>query len=201
MKKRLLVKILPLVLALVLAPAGCSSSGDSDDATAGFFDQTQEAAGLVAEANAGLRQIKQLFQKNAGWLEELKTAMNNRDEAKVKEIANELVYQINDGTRLGEEAIEKIERAGRLNVNEDFKNYLDLKAESLRKYAEAFEERRQLAILLRDRYDPKNADQRDLVLEEFKRKEENFKRIIKEAQTVSLRADELAKESLSKAKN
>ena len=62
----------------------------------------------------------------------------------------------------------------------------------------ALEERRQLAILLRDRYDPKNVEQRDFVLEEFKRKEENFKRIIKEAQEVSERANELAKEASQK---
>jgi hypothetical protein len=185
-----------LLLIFVLALGACSSATDESS----YFDQTQDAANLVGEANVQLRQIKQLFQKNAGWLEELKTAMNNREEKKVKEIANELVYQINDGTKLGEEAIDKIERASRLNVNDDFKNYLNLKAQSLRKYAEAFEERRQLAILLRDRYDPKNSEQRDFVLEEFKRKEESFKRIIKEAQDVSERANELAKESLSKAK-
>jgi len=189
-----------LLLIFALFPAACSSTEDSGDGIGSFFDQTQESANLVAEANAQLKQIKQLFQKNAGWLEELKTAMNNKDEKKVKEISNELIYQINDGTKLGEEAIEKIERASALNINEDFKSYLNLKSESLRKYAEAFEERRQLAILLRDRYDPKNANQRDFVLEEFKRKEENFKRIIKEAQTISTRADTLAKESLSKTK-
>ncbi|HEY0429443.1 MAG TPA: hypothetical protein VGC76_16815 [Pyrinomonadaceae bacterium] len=189
-----------LLSIFVLAGGACSSAGDSSDTAGSFFDQTQESVNLVAEANAELKQIKSLFQKNAGWLEELKTAMNNKDEKKVKEISNELVYQINDGTKLGEEAIEKIERAGQMNVNEDFKNYLNLKAESLRKYAEAFEERRQLAILLRDRYDPKNAEQRDFVLEEFKKKEENFKRIIKQAQDTSEKANQLAKESLSKAK-
>lgn len=190
-----------ILLALALLAGACSRAQDAGVDSSSFFDQMQEAANLVGEANAQLRQIKQLFQKNAGWLEELKTGMNNKDEKKVKEIANELVYQINDGTKLGEEAIEKIERASAMNVNDDFKSYLNLKAESLRKYAEAFEERRQLAILLRDRYDPKNAEQRDFVLEEFKRKEENFKRIIKEAQEVSERANTLAKESLSKVKS
>jgi hypothetical protein len=197
--KRNPLKILLLIFSLSLC--ACSGAEDSNDGIGSYFDQTQESANLVQEANNQLRQIKQLFQKNAGWLEELKTAMNNKDEKKVKEISNELVYQINDGTKLGEEAIEKIERASAMNVNEDFKSYLNLKADSLRKYAEAFEERRQLAILLRDRYDPKNVEQRDFVLEEFKRKEENFKRIIKEAQEVSERANELAKEASQKAKN
>jgi vacuolar-type H+-ATPase subunit I/STV1 len=194
MKKHLFKNLL-VIFALVLG--ACSST---EEPGSSFFDQTQEAANLVGEANAQLRQIKQLFQKNAGWLEELKTAMNNKDEKKVKDISKELVYQINDGTKLGEEAIEKIERASQMNVNEDFKNYLSLKAQSLRKYADAFEERRNLARLLSERYDPKNAEQRDFVLEEFKRKEESFKRIIKEAQEVSERANELAKESLSKTK-
>lgn len=197
--KKQFFKFSLLILSLVFA--ACSGAEDSNDGISSFFDQTQESANLVQEANAQLRQIKQLFQKNAGWLEELKTAMNNKDEKKVKEISNELVYQINDGTKLGEEVIEKIERASAMNVNEDFKSYLNLKTDSLRKYAEAFEERRQLAILLRDRYDPKNAEQRDFVLEEFKRKEENFKRIIKEAQEVSERANELAKQASQKAKN
>lgn len=196
--KRKSLKILLLIFSLAFC--ACSASEDSNDGISSYFDQTQEAANLVEEANVQLRQIKQLFQKNAGWLEELKTAMNNKDEKKVKEISNELVYQINDGTKLGEEAVDKIERASAMNVNEDFKSYLNLKADSLRKYVEAFEERRQLAILLRDRYDPKNVEQRDFVLEEFKRKEENFKRIIKEAQETSERANTLAKESLSKGK-
>lgn len=165
-----------------------------------MFDQTQEAANLVGEANDKLKQIKKLFSENESRLEELKATMNNKDEKKVKEISDELIYQINNGTKLGGEAIEKIEEAQKMNVNDDFKNYLGLKTQSLRKYIEAFEERRELAKILRDRYDPKNVAQRDIVVEEFRKREEKFKEIMEEGRKSSEDANALAKESLSKAK-
>jgi hypothetical protein len=193
------IKILLLILSLVFA----ACSGNDDSTTGGIFefDQTQEAASLVAEANDKLKQIKKLFNENEGRLEELKAAMNSKDEKKVKEISKELVYQINNGTKLGEDAIEKIEEAQGKNTNDDFKNYLGLKTQGLRKYIEAFEERRELAKLLNERYDPKNAAQRDIVLEEFKRREEKFKLIMEEGRKSSEDANALAKESLSKVKN
>lgn len=190
-----------LLPALLLIFASCSGNDDSTTGGIFEFDQTQEAASLVAEANDKLKQIKRLFNENEGRLEELKAAMNEKDEKKVKDISEELVYQINNGTKLGEEAVEKIEAAQAMNTNDDFKNYLGLKTQALRKYIEAFEERRELAKILHERYDPKNAAQRDFVVEEFKRREEKFKLIMEEGRKSSEDANALAKESLSKAKN
>lgn len=196
--KVVFLKILPLVFALVLA--SCSGNDSSGVTDIFAFDQTREAGAKVLEANAKLQEIKRLFSENEGRLEELKTAMNNKDEAKVKEISNELVYQINNGTKIGEDAMAKIEEAEAMNVHEDFKSYLNLKLAAMRKYIEAFEERRTLAKLLRDEYDPKNAAQRDLVIAEFRRREEKFKEIMEEGRKLSEEANALAKESLSKVR-
>jgi hypothetical protein len=195
--KKHFFKILLLIFSLVFA--ACSGKEDSGGGIF-EFDQTQEAASLVAEANDKLKQIKRLFNENEGRLEELKTAMNGKDEKKVKEISEELVYQINRGTKLGEEAIEKIEEAQGMNTNDDFKSYLGLKTQSLRKYIEAYEQRQELAKILHERYDPKNVAQRDLVVDEFKRREEKFKLIMEEGRKSSEDANALAKESLSKVK-
>lgn len=195
---KIFLTILLLLVALIFA--ACPKNEDSGGGIF-EFDRTQEAASLVVEANDKLKQIKKLFKENEGRLEELKAAMNDKDEKKVKAISEELVYQINNGTKLGEEAIAKIEEAQAMNTNDDFKNYLGLKTQSLRKYIEAFEERRELAKLLHERYDPKNAAQRDFVLEEFKRREEKFKLIMEEGRKSSEDANALAKESLSKVKN
>ena len=201
--KRSFRQILPLLFALVLLAAACSSSGDDSSGISDIFtlDQTPEAGARVVEANQKLQQIKRLFSENAGRLEELKTSMNNKDEAKVKEISNELVYQINNGSKLGEEAIALLEEAESMNVNEDYKRYLNLKLSALRKYIEAFEERRTLAKLLRDEYDPKDAAQRDRVVTEFRAREEKFKDILEEGRKLSEEANRLAKESLSKSKD
>jgi len=194
--KKEFIKILPVIFSLLLLSA---CPGEDDSSTGMFsFDQTQEAFDKVSEANDQLKQIKKLFKENENRQEDLKTALENKDAVKVKEIAEELVYQINTGTKLGDEAIEKIEKVQDMNVNADFKNYLNLKTESLRKYSEAFEERRKLAMLLHDTYDPKDAKQRDRVVVEFKKGDENFKRIMEEAKRSSEKANALAKEVLSK---
>jgi len=191
-----------LEILLLVFPILFLSCAEKDNSDGGIFafDQTQEAANRVQEANFKLQEIKRLFNTNEDRLEELKTAMNNKDEKKVKEISEELVYQINKGTKLGDEAIEKIEEAQGLNTNDDFKNYLGLKTQSLRKYIEAFEERRNLARLLNERYDPKNVAQRDFVMEEFKKREEKFKEIMEEGRKRSEDANALAIESLSNTK-
>lgn len=198
--KKEIIKTLPLVILLPLLCA-CSGSNDSSSGLSIFSsDQTEEAFNTVYEANDQLKQIKKLFKENEGRQEDLKKALGNKDAVKVREIADELVYQINAGTKLGNEAIGKIEKVQDMNVNDDFKSYLSLKAESLRKYVEAFEERRKLAILLRDSYDPKDAKQRDRVVAEFKRGDEVFKRIMEEAKQSSEKANALRKEVLSKKK-
>jgi hypothetical protein len=193
--KKEIIKILPVIFSLLLS----ACPGKKDSSTSMFsFDQTQEAYDTVFEANEQLKQIKKLFKENESRQDDLKTALEAKDAVKVKEIAEELAYQINTGTKLGNEAIEKIEKVQEMNVNEDFKYYLNLKVESLRKYIEAFEERRKLAILLHDSYDPKNTKQRDFFVQEFKKGDENFKRILEEAQASSEKANALAKEVLSK---
>ena len=195
--KRKIIKILPLIFSLLVC--ACPGKDDSSNGTSIFsFDQTQEAYDTILQANDQLKEIKKLFKENEGRQDELKAAMTNKDAAKVKEISDELVYQINAGTRLGEEAIAKIEKVQEMNVNDDFKSYLALKIRSLQKYIEAYEHRRQLAILLRDSYDPKDAKQRDRVVEEFKKSDEVFKQIIHEAQDSSDKANMLAKEALSR---
>ena len=92
----------------------------------------------------------------------------------------------------------KLRIAQEKNINEDYREYLDLKIRALEKYIEAFEERRQAAILLRQGYDPKNTAKRDQVVAAFKEREEKFKEIMEEARKSSEQANELAKESLNR---
>ena len=190
-------KLLTIALSLFL----CACPGGSNRGGTDIFqaDETQEAAALVSEANVELRKIKQLFNEGSQGLSELEQAMRDRDEARVRAIADGFVTQINKGSEMGEKAIEKIRQAEQLNINEEFREYLSLKSAALSKYIQAFEERRQAAIILRDGYDPKNAAKRDQVVGEFKAREEKFKTIMEEARQLSEDANVLAKESMRKA--
>ena len=192
------ISVVGLICFLVLLSACKKSETTEISDILDFTDDTTAAAELVTQANADLNKIKIMYKKNEDQLEELKTAMSSQDVERVKKISDDLVYILNDGMRLGENAIEKIEKAEAMNINPDFKEYLRLKQESLRKQLDAFENRRQAARLLRDGFganDPKLIERGKL---EFKEKEENFQKTMEAARGISKKANELAKESARK---
>ncbi len=182
------------------------SACQKNDATDGsevfdFSGDTTKAADLVLSANEDLNKIKIIYKKNEAQLEELKTAIGNKNIPEVKKIAENLAYVINDGASLGQSALEKIEQAEAMNISQDFKDYLSLKAESLRKQLEAFEHRRQAAILLRDSFGTNDPAAIAKAQGGFKQQEEIAQKILDEAQAVSKKANELAKESAKRTAN
>ncbi len=192
------IKIL-LLLALSLFLAACSGKNNSSQ-TSGVFslDETEAAGNEVKEANEMLKLIKQRFKDNENRLQDLQTALKGKNPEKVKELSDQLITEINAGTEVGEAAINKLRIAQQKNINEDYKEYLDLKIQALERYVQAFEERRQAAILLRDGYDPKNAAKRDQILAAFKQREDKFKEIVQDAREISEQANKLARDSLNR---
>ncbi len=184
-----------LILAALLLSAAwitaCKSSAD----LLGQSDETAEAAAIIVEANKDLRAIKVLYQKNEGKREELKQAMKADDAPAVRKISGEVVDAINDGAAAGKAALDKIDQARDLNINEDYAEYLRLKWEALNKQLEAFEEYRQAARKLRDNYDPKNAQARDTVIADFEARSENFQKLMEKARDFSSEANERAKDA------
>ena len=176
--------------------AACKSSGRSDTLGILGSDETSEAAGIVASANEDLTKIKILYKENEGKREDLKKAMEADDEGKVKKIADDVVYLINDGFDEARSAIEKIEKAQEMQINDDYREYLRLKEESLKRELQAFENYRQAAITLRDNYDPKNAAMRNKVKEDFKNRVENYRKLMEDARDYSKRANDLAKDAI-----
>ena len=105
-----------------------------------------------------------------------------------------MLYLINDGTAFGKAAVEKIQKAQEMQINDDYREYLRLKEEALKRQLEAFENYRQAARLLRDSYDPKDVKMREKVKEEFKTRSENYRKLMEDARDYSSRANELAKD-------
>jgi hypothetical protein len=192
-------KVTLAALAYLFIFSACQKNETSESFDVlSFSDDTTAAAELVSEANEDLNKIKVMYKKNEVHREELITAMGAKDIERVKEITDNLVYVINDGIGLGEEAVEKIGRAQDMNINQDFKEYLGLKEESLEKQLEAFENLRQAVRVLRDSFgtnDPKQIEQGKSV---FKEKDEVFVKTMVEAKEISKRANELAKDSSKK---
>lgn len=186
------------VISLIML-ASCRSSGRTDAPSSIFSsDETAEAGKVVATANDDLTKIKVLYKDNEDKREDLKKAMEADNAEQVKKIADEVVDLINAGFDNAQSAIDKLEKAQEMQVNEDYREYLRLKEESLKRELEAFENYRQAARTLRDNYDPKNASQRDKVKQDFKNRVENYRKLMEEARDYSNQANTLAKDALKK---
>ncbi len=174
----------------------CRKSAKNDSVgILGATDETADAAKIVAEANEDLTKIKILYKENEGKREELKKAMEANESAAVRKISDDVVYLINDGTAAGKSAIEKIQNAQEMQINDDYREYLRLKEESLQRQLDAFDNYREAARALRDNYDPKNKALREKIKEEFKNRSENYRKIMETARDYSKRANELAKKA------
>jgi hypothetical protein len=197
--KNFFVSLICLSLCAFVFLTACKKNGQIETSDIlNFSDDTTEAARLVADANEDLNKIKVLYKHNEDKREELKSAMKDNDAEKVKKIADDLVYIINDGMALGESAIGKIEKAQEMNINADFNQYLSLKVQSLRKQMDAFENYRQAARFLRDGYTPKDDKQHASVKLEFAKRDENFQKTMEVARDYGKQANDLAKESVKK---
>ena len=184
-----------ILLLMVLLPS-CQSSGRSEGPSIFSSDETAEAGKIVASANDDLTKIKIIYKDNEGKREEIKKAMEVDDAKKVRELADSVNDLINNGFDEAQNAIDKIEKAQEMQINDDYREYLRLKEESLKRELEAFENYRQAARTLRDNYDPKNASMRDKVKEDFKNRVENYRKLMEEARDYSNRANDLAKDAL-----
>jgi hypothetical protein len=194
-------KCVTFLLLSAIVFAACKSTGRSDSPSIFSSDQTAEAGKVVASANDDLTKIKVLYKENEGKREEIKKAIETDNAAQVKKLADDVVYLINDGFDNAKNAIDKIEHAQEMQINDDYREYLRLKEESLKTEMEAFESYRQAARTLRDNYDPKNAAMRDKVKEDFKNRVENYRKLMEEARDYSNRANEIAKSALQQQQN
>lgn len=183
-----------VVLCTSIFLAGCKSS--SSGGLLGPADETAAAGKIVEDGNAELKKIRELYDRNEDKRQELKAALETDNEAEVKRISTEVVQLINEGTNLGNTALDKIREAQEMQINDQYKEYLRLKEEALKKQLEAFAQYHQAARILRDNYDPKNAQNRDKVKAEFETRSERYRDLMEKARDHSSEANELYKDTV-----
>jgi hypothetical protein len=189
------ILILALCAALAGLPTGCKSSG-------GLFgqpDETAEAGELVRAANGHLREISRLYERNEGKRAELTNALGASDAVAVRAVCKDIVDSINSGKAQADAASEKIDEALGRNINEDYREYLDLKRDALKKQIQAFEEYRQAARKLSAEYDPKDAQAKELVVADFKQRSESFQKLMQQGRELSDQANEKAKSVMQRS--
>lgn len=185
-----------LLIFIAIAVSSCGLFGPSDE--------TAEARKLIESANEDLREIKKLYEENEGDVEkpgkraQLKQALEANDAAAVRKIADDVNYLIVDGMNYARTAIEKIQQAQDMNINEYYKEYLQHKEMALKKQVEAFEQYRQASRSLRDNYDPQNDAIRAKVKIEFDERTDKYRTLMEEARDYSSLANEIAKDAIQK---
>lgn len=195
MNKTIRLTILLAAFAAACFVASCKSSANSQGSSIfGTGDQTAQAAELVAQANQDLTKIKILYDQNEGKRLEIKKAMEANDTETAKRIANEVEKLINDGATYANDAIDKLQKAQEMEINDDYREYLRLKEQSLKLEADAFDNYRQAAKVLNENFDPKDTAKRDKVKVDFKEFSDKYLDTMERARDYSYRANELAKE-------
>ncbi len=194
-------RVLLTISIIVLAFAACKNNGSSKSSGFEIFgsDEMKEAAAIIEDANNNdLKKIRILYKENRDRVKELETAMRDKEPEKVRKIAEELITQIDEGMALGETALEKIEKAEGMKINDTYKEYLGVKKDSLRSLLTAFEFRRDAAKTLRDGFGSKNPKDIEKTIATFKEKEGNFQKYKDEGLALSLDANQIYKESIKK---
>jgi hypothetical protein len=186
-----------LLLLFAIAGSSCGLFGPRDE--------TADGAKLIQSANEDLREIKKLYEASEGDVDkpgkrdQLKQALEQNDAAAVRKIADEVNFLIVDGMNYAKTAIEKIQQAQELNVNDKYREYLSLKEIALKKQVDAFEQYRQASRSLRDNYDPQNDAVRAKVKIEFDERTDKYRKLMEEARDFSSMANEVAKDAIREA--
>jgi len=194
--------IVVLAVSLCLVATSCNNDGNGV-AGGGFFSDKEKdkAIGFIKEANANLKKIKALYRNNKAKKDHLVEAFKKKDIKKVKVLADDLLQIMIAGSVLAETAKESIDNAEELNIDEDWKEYLILKSESLDMQIKAFDSRIGSAKYLRDNFSGESKLEWQKIAALFKKNEEKFFKNLDEAKKVSNEANKLMKEANNKKRD
>jgi hypothetical protein len=153
---------------------------------------------LAAGANDDLNELDNIWDKQEKQVDKLKKADIEGDSVIIKSLLKELIEMLDEARQFGQSAVAKLEQAVKLNVNDEYKIYLRLKTQAVRKQLEALMERQDAARLMRYNYGGADKERESRIKDEFKKKSENYKRLLREAKELGHQADEIARRNPDK---
>lgn len=158
----------------------------------------EEANKLIQDSNAKIKQVDQIIADNDKNVKALDAADKGTDRDKVnkvKGILDTLIKAIDEGLKLGDEAATGFEQAAKKKIDAKQVDYLKLISESLRKKIEAFKERREAAKIMRDNYDQSDKNKVKEAVDNFRRHQTSYQKLIDQANDLGRKAEQLATEN------
>lgn len=173
--------LLPLALSVLISLlTGCGSTG---------ADETEKANKLIAEANtaidAGNLSAIAAGKKNDWIFQEIRDTTFADDKVRLKDAATETVSGFHQSAARFREAAGKFEEAGRLRVNDKFKEYLLLKSQEFNRNAAKMEAAAAIPQAVLD------SDTIEQLRQRFNENKTRYEELEKEAKELADRAEKV----------
>lgn len=182
-----LLYILPLAVLLLLAP-GCKYFTRTEDT------QLKEANKLANEADALASKVEDSYKQAAQKDDEINAA--KKDRARAKKLNDEQVALYDQAATDARQAAEKYDQAAKLKVDAKYQEYLNVRAQYMRKHGAHLAALKDLAAARLEAANKPGRASRDKQTEAKTRSE----RLRKEVDDLKAQADKLQKENGDKFK-
>lgn len=180
-KIRKLVYVLPLIVLFLLTP-GCKYFTKTEDT------QLKDANKLANEADALATKVDDAYKQAAQKDDEINAA--KKDKARIKKLSDEQVTLYDQATTDAREAADKYDQASKLKVDAKYVEYLNVRAQYMRKHGAHLAALKDLAAARLEAVNKPGKATRDKQTEAKQRAE----RLRKEVDELKSQADKLQKE-------
>src|SRR4051812_30516406 len=159
-----------------------------------------DANKLIDSANQDLTEVEKIADQNRDKESQISKQLNNDDIDGAKQTINDAVKAIDSGVDRGKSAADKFDKASKLDLDPKVKEYLALKAQSVRKSVDAFEELRKGLLAVHDNVGSKDKAAVTKAQKDVQESSQNYDKLIAEAQKLEKKADDIARENPDKIK-
>jgi hypothetical protein len=159
-----------------------------------------EANQLNQSAGEDIKEIERVIRENKDNEIEITKALNANDPETARRLMDDSIKAIDLGLEKGASAAGKFDRASKLDIDSQIKEYLSLRAQSVSKGIEAFKELRRGLVTLRDSTGSADRTVTESAKNEIQATSAKFDELIGQAQKLESRADEIARRNPDKIK-
>jgi hypothetical protein len=181
MNKKTQINALVLVIVIFTVALACSN------------DETQKANNLVDDANVSITDANKNSDDGLAKIYSMEAMLprikSQNDLNSARSVANDCISVLTKAKDKYTEATSKLQEAGKMSINEKLKEYLDLKAQEMKKRSEAMETaiREPQALI-----DSNNVSEYTFKVKSIT---ESFKNLRQEADDLAKKADKLQEEN------
>ena len=166
-----------------------------------FGNETEAANKLVDKANDEIKMAKEIQDKNEEKTGAYKTALQDGNFNKAKSLLDEVVKDIDVGVKHGETAAENLEAAAKLKVDDKFKEYLEVRAQSVRKRIDSYKELKTMFGTTSEMLANPTAASVQNAQPKIKDSQEKISKLDKEAEELEEKSEKVRKDNPDKFKS